>query len=230
MLSGACCEPCNRATVRGSGETMADFVDEIMNAMGGGGGGYASDADEAMISGLVEVGYLDEIGAAEVRRAIPSRPDLRAKLAKTLAGAVMKRPTGAGLPAPPFARSPRETERRAPLGFTENATGNSFFSLAAAIGATTVMRAKVSRVAHVDRLLIVPSAPGAVITSIKVGDEEQVLAEGVPVELYGASALTDTVPDNFSPIGPALDFIVTLQNTTALAITGTIGTKCSVKR
>lgn len=205
-----------------------DFVDEIVNAMGG---GSSNAADEEVISGLVEVGYLDEIGAAEVRRVLPSRPDLRGQLVRKLAQAAKgARQVGGGLPAPPFARSPRETERRAPLGFTEDGTGARFFSLAAAIGASTVMRAKVSRVAHVDRLLIVPSAPGAVITSIKVGDEEQVLAEGVPVELYGTDALTDTVPDNFSPIGPALDFIVTLQNTTALAITGTIGTKCSVKR
>jgi hypothetical protein len=92
------------------------------------------------------------------------------------------------------------------------------------------MRAKVSRVAHVNRLLIVPSAPGVVIDSIKVGDEEQTLASGVSVELYGATALTDTVPDNFSPIGPGLDFIVTLKNTTAGAITGTIGTKATCKR
>jgi hypothetical protein len=126
--------------------------------------------------------------------------------------------------------SSRATERRAPLGFTEDGTGRNFFTLAAAIGSITTMRAKVSRVAHVDRLVIVPSLAGAVIESIKVGDEEQTLASGVPVELYGVSALTDTVPDNFSPIGPGLDFIITLRNTTAVAITGTIGTKAAVKR
>jgi hypothetical protein len=208
-----------------------DYVDSILESLGGGGGGGGgvSDGDESLISGLVEIGYLTEVGADDLRRNLPTRPDLRAKLAKAAATAMRGR-TGGGLPSPPFARSGRDTERRAPLGFTEDVSGARFFSLAAAIGASTIMRAKVSRVAHVDRLLIVPSAPGAIIMSLKVGDEEQVLAEGVPVELYGASALTDTVPDNFSPIGPALDFIVTLQNTTAGAITGTIGTKCSVKR
>ena len=90
--------------------------------------------------------------------------------------------------------------------------------------------ADISREAHADRLLIVPSAPGVVFQSIKVGDEEQLLAAGAPVELYSTAALTDAVPDNFSPLGPALDFIVTLQNTTAVAITGTIGIKAAGRR
>lgn len=168
---------------------------------------------EDLVSGLVSVGALTEVGARAVRKALRRR-----------------RPVGQGLPSPPFAQSTRETERRAPLGFVEDGTGRNYFTLAASIGAITTMRAKVSRVAHVDRLLVVPSAAGAVFESIKVGDEEQTLASGVPVELYGTSALTDTVPDNFSPIGPGLDFIVTLRNTTASAITGTIGTKCACKR
>src|SRR4029078_4026017 len=137
---------------------------------------------------------------------------------------------GGPLASPPFASSARDVQRRAPLGFVEDGTGANSFSLAAAIGATTTMRAKVSRAAHVDRLLIVPRDPGVVIESIKVGDEEQTLASGVPAELYGQEALTDSVPDNFSPIGPGLDFIITLKNTTAGAITGTIGTKASCKR
>ena len=92
------------------------------------------------------------------------------------------------------------------------------------------MRGKVSRAAHPDRLLIVPSAPGMVLGSIKVGDEEQLLAPGAPVELYSEAAMTDAVPDNFSPIGPALDFDVVLVNTTLAPITGTIGIKATVKR
>ena len=82
------------------------------------------------------------------------------------------------------------------------------------------MTGKVSRVAHPNRLLIVPSGPGAVLQSIKVGDEEQVLAAGAPVELYSTVALNDTIPDDFSPVGPALDFVVVLENTTVVAITG----------
>lgn len=205
---------------------MTDYVDSIMDALGMGG---SDDAAEQAISGLVQVGALEPVGAAELRRVLPQRPDLRQKL-MGMAQRFGFGGTGHALPSPPFAMSARETERRAPLGFREDGTGAFFFSLAAAIGATTTMRAKVSRVAHVNRLLIVPSAPGVVLTSVKVGDEEQLLDAGVPVELYSVAALTDTLPDNFSPLGPALDFIVTLFNTTAGAITGTIGTKAAAKR
>lgn len=202
-----------------------DFVSEILSQRGGGAvsgsGGSGMNEHESMIAGLVSVGALTEVGATAMRAALGHKHHAHPN---------QHPPVGSGLPSPPFAQSARDTERRAPLGFSEDGTGHNFFTLAAAIGAITTMRAKVSRVAHVDRLLIVPSASGAVLESIKVGDEEQTLASGVPVELYGTSALTDTVPDNFSPIGPGLDFIVTLRNTTAGAITGTIGTKCAVKR
>jgi hypothetical protein len=210
---------------------MADYVTEILSRVSGLGGDrmYGEDVvgDDVMgleseIAGLVEVGALTEVGAQRVRRRISNM--------KQQQRAAAPKPIGSGLPSPPFAQSGRDTERRAPLGFVEDGTGRNFFTLAAAIGSITTMRAKVSRVSHVDRLLIVPSAAGAVIESIKVGDEEQTLASGVPVELYGSSALTDTVPDNFSPIGPGLDFIITLRNTTASAITGTIGTKAACKR
>jgi hypothetical protein len=179
---------------------------------------------EDVIGNLVAVGALTEVGANQLRRS--RRNTVRQRVAQPQPA----QPIGSGLPSPPFAMSSRATERRAPLGFTEDGTGRNFFTLAAAIGSITTMRAKVSRVAHVDRLVIVPSLSGAVIESIKVGDEEQTLASGVPVELYGVNALTDTVPDNFSPIGPGLDFIITLRNTTAVQIIGTIGTKAAVKR
>lgn len=208
---------------------MADYVSEILSgrqAVSGSGGSNMHDdmvsgddvsGIEDAISGLVSVGALTEVGARTLRKTVRR-------------GGVAPGSIGAGLPSPPFAQSQRSTERRAPLGFIEDGTGAAFFTLAAVIGASTTMRAKVSRAAHVDRLLIVPSLAGSVIESIKVGDEEQTLASGVPAELYGTSALTDTVPDNFSPIGPGLDFIVVLKNTTAVAITGTIGTKCACKR
>jgi hypothetical protein len=220
---------------------LADYVSEILSRVSGSGGiGMYDDVvgdddvvglDDATegeiaraVQGLVEVGALTEVGARKARKAM-RRGVIRGRVA-----APGRSNIGAGLPSPPFAMSGRDTERRAPLGFTEDGTGRNYFSLAASIGSITTMRAKVSRVSHVDRLLIVPSAAGAVIESIKVGDEEQTLASGVPVELYGASALTDTVPDNFSPIGPGLDLIIVLRNTTAVAITGTIGSKCAVKR
>jgi hypothetical protein len=193
-----------------------DYVNQLLSAQRVAGLGAEMNSEdiagvEEHIDGLVEVGALTEVGRKRLKHALRAAQ-------------------GGSLPSPPFAQSSRATERRAPLGFVEDGTGKFFFSLAAAIGASTTMRAKVSRVAHVNRLLIVPSLAGAVINSIKVGDEEQTLASGVPVELYGTTALTDTEPDNFSPIAPGLDFIVELVNTTATAITGTIGTKCACKR
>lgn len=198
---------------------MSDFIDEAIRSAqvsGSTRGEMESAGMEHMdreIGALVSAGAIDEVGAHRLRRALRQ------------AGSVTS-----GLPSPAFERSSRDTERRGPSGFTEDGTGKFFFTLAAVIGSSTVMRSKVSRVVHVDRLLIVPSLPGAIITSIKVGDEEQVLSAGAPVELYSSPALTDTLPDNFSPLSAALDFIVTLFNTTAVAITGTIGFKGDCKR
>jgi hypothetical protein len=209
-------------------EEEEDYVDSILEELEEVSGDGEDDADE-FISELVEVGAIEEVGATRLRG---MRGSARARALRKLMRKSRRARTrrGGGLPSPPFGRSQRETERRAPLGFVENTTGAFFFTLAAAIGATTTMVAKVSRAAHPDRLLIVPSAPGVVLQSVKVGDEEQLLSAGAPVELYSTAALTDAVPDNFSPIGPALDFITVLLNTTAGAITGTIGIKASVKR
>lgn len=220
-----------------------DYVSEILDRVAGGNfddDDVAGDDDEIglddetdsyinrQVAGLVEVGALTEVGAARAKKVI--KKAALAKRAAPPAAAQQRRGQTMSRNPNQFQQSTRDTERRAPLGFTEDGTGKNFFTLAASIGSTTTMRAKVSRAAHVDRLLIVPSAAGAVVQSIQVGDEEQVLAPGVPAELYGASALTDSNSDNFSPIGPGLDLVVTLRNTTAGAITGTIGTKCQVKR
>lgn len=175
---------------------------------------------EETVSGLVEVGRLDEVGAATVLKQI------RTAFSR---GAPQHR--GTNLPSPSFARSARETARRAPLGFVEDGTNAlGSFTLAAGPGTSTIVRGKVSRVAHVNRLLIVPSGPGVVVASIKVGDEEQMLSQGVPAELYGASALTDTIPDDFSPLQTGIDMIITLVNSTNGQLTGTIGSKATCKR
>lgn len=200
-----------------------DYVDSVLEEVSGNGGG--DGGMEEAVWGLVEVGALEEVGAQRVL-ATQGRQQRAAALARILG----KNPVGAAMPSPPFARSARDTTRRAPLGFVEDGTGFFFFSLAAVIGSTTTMRAKVSRTAHTDRLLIVPTAPGVVLQSVQVGDEEQLLSAGAPVELYSVAALTDSVPDNFSPLGPALDFVVVLFNTTANLITGTIGIKAAVDR
>ena len=100
---------------------MADYVDEILEMVDG-------DPEQA-ISGLVEVGALTEVGAASLRREMGIAPsDLRSKLTKALRSRAASGGVGGRLPAPPFARSARETERRAPLGFVETGTG-AFFSL-----------------------------------------------------------------------------------------------------
>lgn len=195
---------------------MPDYVDELLEDIDD----DDIEGEDDDIEGLVEIGALTEVGARK----------LRARRSRSRKTRRQRRAVGGPLPSPPFARSGRDVQRRAPAGFIEDTSGANFFSLAAVIGATTTMRSKVSRSALVDRLLIIPSAPGAVISSILVGDEEQALATGAPVELYSPAALTDSVPDDFSPIGPALDMVVVIRNTTAIAITGTMGFKAQVKR
>lgn len=200
---------------------MPDYVDEIISAVQGVDGRINKmgqrDALAFEIGRLTQIGELTEVGAEQLQKVV-------AKAMNAYDDATGRKPS------PPFGESARNTERRAPLGLTEDGTGNLFWSLAAAIGSNTTMRGKVSREAHINRLLIVPSAPGAIITSLKIGDVEQLLSGGVPVELYGESALTDVEPDNFSPLDKAIDLVIVFQNTTAGAITGTVGTKCLVKR
>lgn len=183
---------------------MPDMVDRMLAAVSG-------DDDDYV--GLQEVG-LD-------RAAIAARQ--RNRRAAMAAGQAPMTSVPGTPPSPVFARSSRDTLRRASGGFVQ-------FSLAAAIGAVATNPMKVSRVVHIDRLLIIPSAPGIVIDSIKVGDEEQLLQPGVPVELYGTAALTDTLPDNFSPLQSGIDLVITLRNTTAGALTALIGVKGSVER
>jgi hypothetical protein len=181
---------------------------------------YDDDDDgESQVAGLVTVGALSRVeGAAAVRNL---------RKGKSLKAAVSQ---ARGLPSPNFETTAPETERRAPLGFVEDGTNAVGWSLAAVLGDTTVIRAKVSRPTHINRLLLIASAAGAVITSLKIGDVEQMLNGAVSVELYGTAALTDPVPDNFDPLKSGTDCIITLQNTTAGAITGTAGAKATVER
>lgn len=180
------------------------------------------DDMEAAIQGLVEIGALTEVGAAKVAKKV--------KRGVPLKTAVRKVVSSGSLPSPNFMTTAPSTMRRAPLGFIEDGTNSVGWALAAALGDTTVIRAAVSRPAHINRLLLVASAVGAVITSLKIGDVEQLLNGAVSVELYGTAALTDTLPDDFSPLKSGTDCIITLQNTTAGAITGTAGAKAFVER
>lgn len=186
---------------------------------------FDEDSDEELdsaVEGLMEVGALTEVGATQVKALV--------KRGTPLKTAVRKVVSRGSLPSPNFATTAPSTMRRAPLGFVEDGTGAVGWSLAAVLGDTTVIRAQVSRPTHINRLLLVASAVGAVITSLKIGDVEQLLNGAVSVELYGTAALTDTLPDDFSPLKSGTDCIITLQNTTAGAITGTAGAKAFVQR
>ncbi len=179
------------------------------------------EIDEA-VSGLVEIGALTEVGASQVKKKVARGMPLKQAIRKVV--------SRGALPSPNFMTTAPSTMRRAPLGFIEDGTNSVGWALAAVLGDTTIIRAQVSRPAHINRLLLVASAVGAVITSLKIGDVEQLLNGAVSVELYGTAALTDTLPDDFSPLKSGTDCIITLQNTTAGAITGTAGAKAFVER
>jgi hypothetical protein len=123
--------------------------------------------------------------------------------------------------APQFARSGRDVGKRAPLGF-------GTYNLAAA--ASVTLTARVQRAFQADRLLVTSSQLGVLITSVKVGDEEQLLGGSVPAELYGTTALADSKPDDFTPSPGGIDFAVSLTNTAGTASTGAVGMKGYVKR
>lgn len=177
-----------------------DYVDSIVSSAVRGVHGIVPVGD---------VGELEEAARSAVQQTMASQ-QLRARL------------PGAAPPTVPFGRSDRALFRRAPLGFPNGTI------LAGA--SSNFVTQQVSRVFHPDRLLIIPSAPGVVVDSIRVGDEEQTVTPGTPVELYGTAALTDTLPDNFSPVQTGTTVTVNLRNTTGAPIDVTIGMKGGVQR
>lgn len=168
----------------------------------------------ASISGLDNIGY-DEIGEM-------SDEEVGAKVKRAARRAQAIAPVAAAPSAGSFVRSSRDVLRRAPGGFPT-------FSLAASIGTTTTLSIKTSRPTDITRLVAVPSGPGIVMDSFKVGDEEQLLTSGVPVEMYGA-AVYDQRPDNFTTLPAGIDLTIQLRNTTAGALTCNIGFKGEVRR
>lgn len=118
-------------------------------------------------------------------------------------------------------RSARETGKRGPLGF-------GAYSIATLASQTFI--ARVQRAFHPDRLLVTSGAIGMLVTSIKIGDEEQILGGDVPAELYGVNAMADVKPDDFTPAPGGLDISITLRNSSGATIAGTIGMKGFVKR
>jgi hypothetical protein len=168
------------------------------------------------VSGLDEVGYdsFSRLSDQEVGAIVKNRA--RQGAAARPAAAV-----AAGQPGS-FVRGTRELNRRAPAGFPT-------FSLAAAIGATSQQSITLSRPADITRLVIVPSAAGVVMDSMKIGDEEQLLNSGVPVELFAANVV-DPRSDNFTTLPSGIPLTILLRNTTAGAITANIGFKAEVQR
>lgn len=164
------------------------------------------------VSGYEDVGYDDIEGLSD----------------EEVGAIVKRRARKAGSPAAlvpqpgSMVRSSRDVMRRAPAGFPT-------FSLAAAIGAVSVQSIKVSRPVDITRLVMVPSGPGIVIDFMKVGDEDQLLTSGVPVEMY-ASGVFDARPDNFTTLPAGIDLTIQLRNTTAGALTCNVGFKGEVKR
>ena len=180
---------------------------------------YTDSIVRASVQGVTAVGYGGD-GYYDVGEMQEAAQNAVAQVAQSQR--LRRGIPGAAPPTVPFGRSQRELLRRAPLGFP---TG-SVAANASAIFTTQ----QVSRVYHPDRLLIVPSAPGLVIDSIRVGDEEQIVTSGTPVELYGVQALTDTLPDNFSPVQTGTSVTINLRNTTGAPISVTIGMKGGVQR
>ncbi len=179
---------------------MPDYVGDAVDDMIARVSGDDDIGDDEM---GYDVGY--DVGAAPRRGR--RRPGKRHQLA--------------AMGSPVLARSEREMWKRAPLGL-----GN--YSLATTVSGT--FTGTIQRPFQPDRLLVTSSQLGILITSIKVGDEEQVLNGSVPAELYGVNALTDSLPDNFTAGATAITFSVSLSNSAGTTTTGAIGFKGAVRR
>jgi hypothetical protein len=122
-------------------------------------------------------------------------------------------------------RQSRELVKRRPLGFPA-------YSLAA-VNDTTTITATAKRGIRINRLLLSSNIAGTVVMdSFKMGDIEQLLTRGVPIELYGSSALVDSVPDNFDAVAANTEVSIELRLVSLAGqtdpITGTVGAKCAV--
>jgi hypothetical protein len=175
---------------------------------------YVDSIVRSAVQGIVQVGEVD-IGEAQEAAAAAVQQNVASQRMRN-------RMPGMPPPSVPFGRSERSLFRRAPLGFPDLTI--------AANSSQSFVTQQVSRVFHPDRLVVIPSAPGIVIDSIRVGDEEQTVTPGTPVELYGTQALTDTLPDNFSPVQTGTTVTVMLRNTTGAPIDVTMGMKGGVQR
>lgn len=167
------------------------------------------DDDEEIERLVAAVSGLEEVGAVSPAAAAAARARLRpgSGSGPRLVG--------------PFTKTAPEMGKRAPLGFG----AYSLLTLT-----STTLTARVQRAFTADRLLVTASATGILITSIKIGDEEQVLNGSVPQELYGTNAITDSRPDNFTATKGGIDLSITLSNPTAGTITGAVGMKGFVVR
>ena len=180
---------------------------------------YVDDIVSSAVSGLARVSGADY---ADLERVGAEAAEMAVTRVLQARGAANGNGIPAPLPSPDFYRSGRYVRRRAALGFPS--------STIPANTALMVATQQVSRVFHPDRLLVVPAAPGLVIDSLLVGDEEQMITAAAPVELYGTQALTDRLPDNFTPVQTGTTVRITLRNTTGADIDVTAGMKGGVER
>jgi len=86
-----------------------------------------------------------------------------------------------------------------------------------AAGATQVFTDVCQRAFEPERLILTVSQVGAVVTSIKIGDEEYIIgAKSVVAELFDKESLNE-LPDVFWPAGSGVTVSVTVKNTAGTA-------------
>lgn len=124
-------------------------------------------------------------------------------------------------------RGKRDIGRIAPIGFEAQQAN---IALGGGIG-TFVGRP--SRSTHLRQLLVDNGAAALnelTITSIRVGDEEQLLNGEVNATLYGADALAGGMQDNFSIIEANVPCTITIRNDGAAAATPAVSGRAQANR
>jgi hypothetical protein len=92
-----------------------------------------------------------------------------------------------------------------------------------AAGATATLRGAPSLRFRVDRLMLVPTAPGLLVTSVIAGNVSQTLGgNGSPVEAFGPDAFGASFQGQ--TLSPAVEVVVTIQNPTGgdIGVSGTV--------
>lgn len=86
-------------------------------------------------------------------------------------------------------------------------------SVSVPAGGTAILRGAPSLKFRVDRLMLVPDAPGALVLNIQAGNVSQTLGgQGGPVEAFGPASFGAGMTGQ--TLDPAIEVVVTLQNPT----------------